>query len=48
MTTKICPVCGDQIEFHIFPHMMKFAMPLSGSSQDVANIMGHSDISMTE
>ncbi|WP_461240784.1 site-specific integrase [Paucilactobacillus sp. N302-9] len=44
---------GNQIEFHIFPHMMRhafatFAMPLSGSSQDVANIMGHSDVSMTE
>lgn len=44
---------GDAIDFHIFPHMMRhafatFAIPIAGSTQDVANILGHSDISMTE
>lgn len=44
---------GKKIDFHIFPHMMRhafatFAIPIAGSTQDVANILGHSDISMTE
>lgn len=44
---------SKEINFHIFPHMMRhafatFAMPEANDAQDVANILGHSDISMSE
>lgn len=44
---------SDKIDFHIFPHMMRhafatFAIPLADSTKDVSNVLGHSEVSMSE
>lgn len=44
---------SDQIDFHIFPHMMRhafatFASKIADDQKDVANILGHKNVEMTQ